>query len=143
LYVNLSCLLILLFIEIILFLFSQYVLMLLAASMVFVAFALATVPPRDFKYKISTQGLTIEDHFYLWEELYDFYFKKRFGVDILHIRTRDFLPGELTLTLGNMSRDQIRLAIIRYLPFREVVRTTLVEKSSDWLVRNFPLEKNS
>jgi flagellar biosynthesis protein FliP len=49
----LSVLLIMLLIEIILFLFSQYVLMAVVLSLVFVAFALATVPPRDFYYKIS------------------------------------------------------------------------------------------
>src|SRR5664280_2676436 len=83
----LTSLLIMLFVEVILFLFSQYMLMLVVLSLVFVAFALATVPPRDFHYKISTEGILIEDHFFLWQELYDFYFRKRNGIDILHIRT--------------------------------------------------------
>ena len=138
-----SALLIMLFIEIILFLFSQYILMVLVLSLVFVAFALATVPPHDFQYKISTEGITIEDHFFLWQELYDFYFKKRQGLDVLHIRTQAFLPGELTITLGTMDREHIKSVLLPYLPFREFVRPNFMEKSGDWLAKNFPLEKTS
>ncbi|MCL5432797.1 MAG: hypothetical protein M1524_01635, partial [Patescibacteria group bacterium] len=61
-------------IEVILFLFSQYLLMGIVASLVFIAFALATFAPYNFHYRISTEGITLEDHYYLWQELYDFYF---------------------------------------------------------------------
>lgn len=136
----LTALLIALLVEIILFLFSQYLLMLVVASLLFVAFALATVPPKNFHYRLSSQGVTIEDHSYLWQELYDFYFKKREGIDILHIRTKTLLPGELTITLGDIDREHIKSALLPYLPFREVIRPTFMEKSADWLSKNFPLE---
>jgi hypothetical protein len=139
----LTSLLIALLVEIILFLFSQYMLMLVVASILFVAFALATVPPSDFKYRISTEGITVEDHFFLWQELYDFYFKKREGVDVVHIRTHSLIPGELTLTLGTLDREHIKSILLHYLPYREVIRSTFMEKSGDWLARNFPLEKET
>lgn len=138
-----TALLIALLLEVIVFLFAQYLLMLLIASFVFVSFALATVPPHNFRYRISTEGVTIEDHFYLWQELYDFYFKKRFGVDVLHVRTRALLPGELTLTLGEINVEHVKDIILPYLPYREVVRDTFMEKSGNWLTKNFPLEKAS
>lgn len=137
----LSSLLIALFIEIVLFLFAQYVLMLLVMSLVFVTFALYTTPPHDFNYRISTEGITVEDHFFLWQELYDFYFKKRDGTTVLHIRTHALIPGELTITLGDMHEDHIRSILLSYLPFRELIRPTFMEKSADWLSHNFPLEK--
>ncbi len=137
----LTSLLIMLLVEIILFLFSQYMLMLVVASFVFVAFALVTVPPHDFHYRISTEGITIEDHFFLWQELYDFYFKKREGIEVLHVRTHAFIPGELTITLGNIDKEQLKSTLLPYLPYREVIRATFMEKSGDWLSRNFPLEK--
>lgn len=138
----LTSLLIMILVEVILFLFSQYMLMLVVLSLVFVAFALATIAPSDFKYRISSEGVTIEDHFFLWQELYDFYFKKREGVDVIHIRTHSFIPGELTLTLGSTTRDQIKSALLPYLPYREFIKPTFMEKSGDWLTKNFPLEKN-
>jgi len=136
-----TSLLLTLLIEIILFLFSQYALMLVVASFVFLAFSFVLVPPRDFHYKISNQGITVEDHFYLWQELYDFYFKRREGIDILMVRTRALFPGELSITLGDMDKNHVLQVMLPYLPYREVVKPTFMEKSSDWLVKTFPLEK--
>lgn len=136
----LTALLIALLVEIILFLFSQYLLMVVVVSLVFLSFVLALVPPRDFHYRISNQGVTVEDHSYLWVELYDFYFKKRYDVDVLHVRTKAFIPGELTMTLGGVDREHVKTVLLPYLPYRETVRTTFMEKSADWLSRNFPLE---
>jgi hypothetical protein len=136
-----SMLLIALLVEVILFLFSQYALMAVVASLVFLSFSLALTPPGNFQYRISTEGVMVEDHFYLWEELYDFYFKKRHGSDVLHIRTYAVFPGELTLTLGDMTEEHVKHAILPHLPYREYVKPTMMEKSADWLSRNFPLEK--
>ncbi|MBI2031620.1 MAG: hypothetical protein HYT08_03310 [Candidatus Levybacteria bacterium] len=136
----LTSLLIMFLIEIILFLFSQYLLMLVVVSLVFVAFALATVPPRNFHYRVSTEGITIEDHFFLWQELYDFYFRKIENIDTLHIRTHAFIPGELTIPLGDIDKEHLKSVLLPYLPFREVVRQTFMEKSGEWLSKNFPLE---
>lgn len=136
----LTALLIMLLVEIILFLFSQYLFMLVVASLVFVAFALNSVPPKDFSYRISSEGIMVEDRFFLWQELYDFYFKKVEGVNTLHIRTQAYIPGELIITLGDIEEDKIKRALITFLPFREYVKPTFVEKSAEWLSRNFPLE---
>ncbi|MDO8620852.1 MAG: hypothetical protein Q7R31_01050 [Candidatus Levybacteria bacterium] len=139
----LTSLLIMLLIEIILFLFSQYLLMLVVVSLVFVSFALATVPPRDFNYRISSEGITIEDHFFLWQELYDFYFKKREGVEVLHVRTHSMLPGELIITLGTVDKEHVKSVLLPYLPYREIIRSSFMEKSGEWLARNFPLDSNT
>lgn len=138
-----TAILIVFLVEIILFLFSQYILMLVVLSLLFLSFVMATVPPRDFHYRISTEGITVEDHSYLWVELYDFYFKKRENVDVLHVRTKAFIPGELTMTLGEITRDHVKSIILPYLPYRETVKSTFMEKSGDWLAKNFPLEKTA
>ena len=136
-----SIVLIALLLSIIAFLFSEYMLIMVILSLAFVAIALATVPPHDFHYRISTEGITIEDHFFLWQELYDFYFKKHDGIDTLHIRTHAFIPGELTITLGSVDREHLKSVLLPYLPFRELVKPTFMEKSGDWLSKNFPLER--
>ena len=137
-----SALLILFFFEVILFLFSQYELMVALIALAFLAFSLSLVPPHDFHYKITTEGIKVEDYFYIWSELYDFYFKKIAGVDVLIVRTQDLIPGEQMITMGDMSKEQIRQVLVPYLPFREYIHPTFMEKSSDWLATNFPLEKN-
>jgi hypothetical protein len=137
----LTALLIMAFVEIILFLFSQYLLMFVVLTLVFVTFALAIVPPKDFHYRISSQGVMVEDRFFLWKELYDFYFKNTDKTETVHIRTDDYLLGELILTLGEVDRETIKKALLPFLPYREYVKPTFMEKSADWLSKNFPMEK--
>lgn len=127
--------------EIILFLFSQYLLMALVFSLAFLVFALAVVPPHDLYYRISSEGLRVEDHYFIWDELYDFYFTKSYGQDILHIRTKDYFPGELTIVLGEIPVQQVKSILLYFLPFREYVKPTFMEKAGSWLEKNFPLEK--
>ena len=138
-YVNI--LLISLFVGVILLLFHEYLLILVLASLVFLSYALSVTPPGTLFYKISTEGVMVEDHFYIWDELYDFYFKQKDGHDILHIRTKWFVPGELLLVLGEVHKEHVRDVILKYLPFREYVRPSFTEKSGDWLAKTFPLER--
>lgn len=137
----LSVLLLLLIFEVFLFLFSQYELMVVLLALSFLSVALSIVPPHDFHYKVTTEGVKVEDYFYIWGELYDFYFKRIDNLDILVVRTQAFLPGELKISLGNISRDHMRKILVPYLPYREFVKPTFMEKSADWLSHNFPLEK--
>jgi hypothetical protein len=39
-----------------------------------------------------------------------------------------------------MDKEKVKNALIPYLPFREYMKPTFMEKSGDWLVKNFPLE---
>lgn len=128
--------------EVILFLFQQYLFMFVVGALYFLSVALASVPPRNFHYRISNQGIKIEDHFYIWDELYDFYFKKIQGLDVLIVRTKSLLPGEVQIPLGELHPNHVRRAVVSYLPYREVVSSTFMEKSADWLSHNFPLEKS-
>lgn len=136
--------LIMMAVEIILFLFSQYLLMMVVFSLIFLSFALSSVPPKMFTYKISSEGILVEKTFFIWEELYDFYFFKDQGEEeTLHITTKSFFPGEITLTLGNVSIDELKMILLPYLPFREYVEPTFLEKMGKWLERNFPLERTN
>lgn len=132
-----------LLIEIILFLFGQYLLMLVVASLVFLSFSFVLVPPKDFHYKITTEGLMVEDHFYLWQELYEFYFRRREGIEILMVRTKAMFPGELSITLGEMDKPHVIQVMAPYLAYREYIKPTTMEKSADWLVKTFPLESRT
>ena len=137
----LTSLLVVFLIEVILFIFSEYLLMFVVGTLYFFSIAMATVPPQNFHYRISTQGIKVEDHFFIWEELYDFYFKKFDGVEILIVRAKSLLPGELKISLGDVPSDHIRRVLIGYLPYREVVKLSFMDKSGDWLAKTFPLER--
>lgn len=136
----LNGLLIAFLVEVILFLFQQYIFMFVVGALYFLSVALAAIPPRNFHYRISNQGIKVEDHFYIWDELYDFYFKKIEGAEVLIVRTKALLPGEIQIPLGELHEHHVRKVMVGYLPYREVVRETFMERSADWLSRNFPLE---
>jgi hypothetical protein len=137
----LNILVIVLAVEVILFLFSQYMLMLLVLALVFLNYALTTIPPIDFRYKISTEGIMVQDRFFLWQELYDFYFKRIEGEDVLIVRTKSLFPGALMITMGQMHKEHLKDILVPYLPFREVVKPSFTEKAGDWLSHTFPLDK--
>ena len=130
-------------VEIILFLFSQYLLMALVLSLAFLTFALAIVPPHKLYYRISSQGIRVENHYFIWEELYDFYFTKSQGQEVLNIRTKAYLPGELTILLVDVPIQQVKVILLDFLPFREYVNPTFMEKAGTWLEKNFPLERSA
>lgn len=130
-------------IEIILFLFSQYILMALVFSLAFLVFALAVVPPRNLYYRISSEGIRVEDHYFIWDELYDFYFMKSHDQDILHVRTKDYFPGELTIVLGDVPAQQVKTVLRYFLPFREYVKPSFIDQAGNWLTKNFPLERTA
>ncbi len=130
--------------EIIVYIASKDLFLMMAIlSLVFLWFALSFVPPHNFYYKITTEGIRVEDYFFIWEELYDFFFIKHHGKDVLYLTTKDYYPGELKITLGDITAEQLKAVLLPYLPYREYVKPTLMEKSGDWLSRNFPLEKST
>ena len=129
--------------QIILFLFAQYLLMLVVLSLVFLTFAMSIVPPHTFYYKITTEGIRVEDYFFIWEELYDFFFLQHNGKDVLYLTTKQFYPGELKIMLGDIPTDAIKAVLLQYLPYREYVKPTSLERAGHWLEKNFPLEKTA
>ena len=60
-----SVLLIFFLVELIVFLFAQFQLMLAIGAVTFLSIALSSVAPKDFHYRISTEGIKVEDHFYI------------------------------------------------------------------------------
>ena len=53
----------------------------------------------------------------------------------------DYYPGEIILHLGEMHKDQLVSILLPFLPYRESVQKTFMEKSGDWLSSTFPLDK--
>ena|SRR3989344_3110649 len=107
----------------------------------FLVYVLNFVPPEDISYKISTQGTTIGDHFYHWQELDSFWFTKKDGNNLLYILTRFRFPGALIIVLSpDFEEEQIKTIVARYLPFHEIAPRSLMEKWSEGLQKHFPLE---
>lgn len=109
----------------------------------FLVYVLNFTPPQDIEYKVSTQGITIGDHFYHWEELDSFWFSKKEGQNILNVLTKFRFPGLLMLVMGDEPQDELQRVTARYLPFHEIAPKSTLEKWSESLQKNFPLETPS
>lgn len=111
-------------------------------AMLFVVYVLNFIPPEDVEYKISTQGITIGEHFYHWQELDSFWFtKKEGGVVLLHIQTLLHFPGQLILLLDkSVDEENVKRVCARFLPFQEIAPQSFMEKWGAKLQKHFPLE---
>ena len=106
----------------------------------FVAYVLAFVPPEDVEYKLSSQGVTIGDHFYFWLELDSFWFSEKEGQKILNILTNIRFPGQLLIVLGSEDEEKVKGIITKYLPYHEIAPKSLMESWAEGLQKHFPLE---
>ncbi len=132
--------LLILLVSMIAFLWGERLLIGALLALGFLVYVLNFTPPGDIDYKISTQGITIGDHFYHWEELDSFWFSKKEGLDILNILTKFRFPGLLMMVMGDTPQDELKRITARYLPFHEIAPKSTLEKWSDSLQKHFPLE---
>ena len=124
----------------ILLLAREFLLIATLLSLTFVSYVLAFVPPHRINYKISTQGITIGEDFYFWHFLDSFWFKEKEGYKVVHIQTRFRFPAQLMLVLDGVNEEKIKKIMSRFLPFFEKPYKSLMEKWSESLQKNFPLE---
>lgn len=124
----------------ILLLAREFLLIAALLSLTFVAYVLAFVPPHKINYKISTQGVTIGEDFYFWHFLDSFWFKEKEGYNVVHIQTRFRFPAQLMLVLQRADEEKIKKIMSRFLPFFEKPYKSWMEKWSESLQKNFPLE---
>ena len=125
----------------ILLLMSEFLLIAVLLALLFVVYVLAFVPPQDIPYRISTQGITIGENFYFWHFMDAFWFKEKEGHRLLIIQTRLVFPSQLMLVLPNHeSEEKVKKIVERFLHFVEVPYKSMMEKWSEGLQKNFPLE---
>lgn len=124
----------------ILLLAREFLLIAALLSLTFVAYVLAFVPPHKINYKISTQGVTVGEDFYFWHFLDSFWFKEKEGYNVVHIQTHFRFPAQLMLVLDKVDEEKIKKIMSRFLPFLEKPYKSWMEKWSESLQKNFPLE---
>lgn len=109
-------------------------------ALLFVAFVLDRVPPENIDHKISTQGITISNHFYHWYDLDSFWLGEKDDNKILYVRTHFRFPSVLMLVLDPISEDQVKKICARFLPFQEIAPKSFLDDWAKQLQKHFPLE---
>jgi len=124
-------------ITLVLLFLQQFIIIAPVMAIAFVAYVLASVPPQTVEHKISTQGLTTDNHSYLWNELSDFWFTSHHKEDLLNIDTYLNFPRRLTILIGKGEKEKIQETLVQYLPYREVPKTTWLDRAAEWLSNKF------
>ncbi len=127
--------------SLILLLAHEFLLIGAILSLTFVAYVLSFIAPEDIDYKVSSQGITVGEHFYTWHELDSFWFTHKEGYDILHIYTNLSFPSVLLLPLGPQDKEELRRVLSHYIIFLEVVPKNFMEDWAEKLQKTFPLER--
>jgi hypothetical protein len=127
-------------ISVIAILAGEYLLIGVLLAFVFLVYVLNFVEPGTIHNKITSEGVTIGEHFYHWNELDSFWFSEKEGHKMLNIVTNLRFPGMLIIVLGSADLEEVKKVCIKYLPFHEIVPKTLMDKWSDSLQKHFPLE---
>ena len=104
-------------------------------AVTFLAYILASVPPDDIEHRITSEGFISGKHNYLWEEMYDFWFTKKYGHTLLHIDTLTGFPGRLVVLVND--EEKVKGILLKYLPFREVPKTSWLDSVGDSLSNLF------
>ena len=128
-------LLVLILLLILLFI-RQFLLMGVVLAVAFVSYVLATVPPEEIDYKITTAGLNVGTHTFFWKDLEDFWFSEKDNFVLLHINTRVSFPATLILIIND--KQKIKELLSSHLSFREVPKAHWMDTLAANLSRYFP-----
>jgi len=127
-------------VAIILLFFKEWLLIMVIAAMVFLTYVMATIPPETVEHKITSLGIVTGGKDYDWEDLDKFWLGKKHDQKILYIDTKVRFPKRLILLLGEANEVEIKKTLSDYLSYEEPEKTWM-DKASDWLTKNIPLEK--
>ena len=106
----------------------------------FLTYVLASVPPEEIVYKLTTRGIMVAGKTYFWSRLGRFWFSQRWGFPMIHIEHWG-LPNQLLLLYDEKTtkKEQLKELLDRYL-FYEKPEKTVIDKASEWLQKKIPLE---
>jgi hypothetical protein len=118
---------------------GQILLVAVVLSFGFLVYSLKFISPEDVHYRITTQGITIGDHPYLWEDLQSFWFSAKEGHKILNVLTHFHLPALLIIVLPpNVDEEDVKDLCSRFITYHEIAPKNTFDKWTDTLQRIFP-----
>jgi hypothetical protein len=136
-FTNLS--LIVLAISLILIFLKEFFLVGVILALLFVAYVYSTVEPEIFENKITTQGVYLGNHTYLWNELTEFWFLKRGDQHLLNIDTGLRFPSRLYVVVEDADVPKVKELLSSHLSFREEPKLTVVDRLFDFFATKLAL----
>jgi len=130
---------ILILVSIILFFVNEFPLILALIAVMFLYYALSTVPPGTIKNKLTNRGIYFGDLRYEWGLLTRFWFKKSLSSQIICFETQLRFPRQVTLVIDEKDEEKIKEIVVKIIPMLDE-SPTLVDKITKWFTDRLPLE---
>lgn len=130
-------------IVVVLFFIREFLLIGGVIATFFVFYVLSTVPPEKIRHRITKLGIETGNYFHRWEEFHEFWFDERYGQPMLVVRTLLGFPTHLQLLLDDVNKEKVKRLLLDKIPFKDRVEKTFLDRASEWLTKNIPLEKAS
>jgi hypothetical protein len=120
----------------ILFLVEGFMPVVLIIALIFLFYILSTVEPEKIQYKITNRGIKVADKRTDFPLCLRFWFTKRFDNELLVVEIAT-IPGRLELVINPVDKEQIRKALLIYLP-EEEASPSFLDRASDWFAKKLP-----
>ena len=123
-------------------LMQEFLLIVVIASIGFLAYMLTKIPAVEVRHELSTHGLLYAgEQFYYWHELKQFFFKEGDGVAVTCIDTVESLPGRLFVNIDPADKEKIKEILSKRLVYLEEEPKTFADKIDGSAVSKFSLDK--
>ena len=130
-------------IVIILLFMKEWLLIGAILALTFMVYVLNTIPPENVEHEITNNGIKSASHSYVWTDLREFWFTKKYVHNLLVIQTKLRFPGRVLILLDGQSEQEVKNALIPHLMYKEIPDKTWMDNAADWLSKKVPLEKTS
>ena len=128
---------------VIVFFLHEFLLIGVILSVVFVVYAIYSVPPIDINHKITPLGIENAGRLFRWQELYSFWFEEKWGKVMLVVATHLPFLSQIRAVIDRDSQDKIKQIVGKYLLFLEKPPKNVIDRLSDWISSNIPLEASN
>jgi len=108
-------------------------------SVLFLFYALSSVPPGNIKNKLTNRGLYFGELRYEWKDLKKFWFKKSMSSDTINFATDLRFPRLITLVVNPKDINHLKDIVVKKIPMLET-SPTFVDRLTKWFADRLPLE---
>ncbi|HBP50814.1 MAG: hypothetical protein US68_C0007G0014 [Candidatus Shapirobacteria bacterium GW2011_GWE1_38_10] len=130
---------ILILVSVILIFIKEFFLIMALISVLFLAYALSSVPPGTVKNKLTNRGLYFGELRYEWAVLKRFWFKKSLSNETICFGTSLRFPQQISLVIDPKDQEKLKEIVIKRIPMLES-SPTFVDRLTKWFAARLPLE---
>ena len=130
---------ILVLVSVILIFIKEFLLIVALMSVLFLYYALATVPPKETTYKITNWGIYFGEARYAWDNFEKFWFSKSLGSDMINLGTVLRFPRSISMVINIKDQDKLKEIMVKRIPLIES-SPNFIDKLTKWAAERLPLE---